>query len=245
MSEIFFDPLCFFPSCFVYVNIIHMKQGRTGKRQKYHHGNLRQALVDVARRLIVDRGPQGFSLVEAASLAGVSPAAPYRHFANREALLAEVALSGYKRFADELEQAWQGGQPDPLSAFMRMGEVYLGFAQYERASYIAMFEAGLSGDEVAGLKDASNRAFGTLTIAASALGGTLPHGTPISAEMMGAHIWALSHGMASLFAAPQKASVNRRKTPGAGELKNLFESGMMIYLKGLGIDVSAAHPGSD
>ena len=142
-----------------HVNPIHMKQKPTSKRTRYHHGNLRAALIDVARALIVERGPQGFSLVEAAALAGVSPAAPYRHFANRDALLAEVALTGYERFADELERAWEDGQPDPLSAFMRMGEVYLSFAQYERASYIAMFEAGLAGDEISGLKEVSNRAF--------------------------------------------------------------------------------------
>ncbi len=203
---------------------------KTKSRRPYHHGNLRAALIDVARRLIVERGPHGFSLVEAATLAGVSPAAPYRHFANREALLAEVARSGYERFADELEKAWGEGQPDPLKAFMRMGEVYLTFARYERASYIAMFEAGLAGDEVAGLKEAGNRAFAILTKAATALGSCLPDGLPITPEMMGAHIWALSHGMATLFAAPAG------KGPVRGDTKALFDSGMMIYLKGLGLN---------
>ena len=210
-----------------------MTQKRKTRRGKYHHGNLRSALVDVARRLIVERGPHGFSLVEAATLAGVSPAAPYRHFANREALLASVALAGYERFADELEGAWNEGQPDSLSAFMRMGEIYLTFAQHERASYIAMFEAGLSGDEIAGLKEAGNRAFAILTNAAKALGGTTLDGQRIAPQTMGAHIWALSHGMATLFAAPRKGM----DTPLEGDVKSIFESGMMIYLKGLGIKV--------
>jgi AcrR family transcriptional regulator len=209
-----------------------MKQKRKTAKRAYHHGNLRTALIDVARRLIVDRGPQGFSLVEAARLAGVSPAAPYRHFANREALLAEVALSGYERFTSEVERAWNDGQPDALSAFSRMGEVYLNFARYDQASYIAMFEAGLSGDEVSGLEEAGQRAFATLTNAATALGGRLPDGQPIPPEMMGAHIWALSHGMASLFAAPEKG----RGKPGVGDVTKLFHSGIMIYLKGLGIE---------
>ena len=209
-----------------------MKQRKKTAKRAYHHGNLRMALIDVARRLIVDRGPQGFSLVEAARLAGVSPAAPYRHFANREALLAEVALSGYERFTSEVERAWNDGQPDALSAFLRMGEVYLNFARYDRASYIAMFEAGLSGDEVSGLEEAGQRAFATLTNAATALGGRLPDGQPIAPEMMGAHIWALSHGMASLFAAPEQG----RGKPGAGDVTKLFHSGIMVYLKGLGIE---------
>ncbi len=208
-----------------------MRQKRKKPRSRYHHGNLRAALIDVARRLIVERGPHGFSLVEAATLAGVSPAAPYRHFANRDALLACVALSGYERFAKELTVAWRDGQPDPYTAFMRMGEVYFSFAQYERASYIAMFEAGLAGDEIEGLKEAGDQAFATLTTAAKALGGTMPDGQPISPELMGAHIWAMSHGMASLFSTPRKGM----DSPGAGDPKFLFASGMAIYLKGLGI----------
>jgi AcrR family transcriptional regulator len=103
---------------------------RKNSAKSYHHGNLRTALMDVARRMIVERGPHGFSLVEAATLAGVSPAAPYRHFKNKEALLAAVALSGYEQFADALEQAWNEGQPDALTAFSRMGEIYLNFARH-------------------------------------------------------------------------------------------------------------------
>ncbi len=193
--------------------------------------------MDVARRLIIDRGPQGFSLVEAATLAGVSPAAPYRHFANREALLAAVALAGYQRFAKDLEQAWNDGQPDAVSAFMRMGEVYLTFARDERASYIAMFEAGLKGDEIGGLQQAGDRAFAILIKAATALGGTLPDGQPAPPDLMAAHIWALSHGVASLFT----SSPSDCQGPVTGDLKELFESGMMIYLKGLGIRSGSAH----
>src|SRR5690606_3085584 len=66
----------------------------------YHHGNLRQALVEAALALIAEKGPQGFTLSEAAKEAGVTPAAVYRHFQGREDLLAEVARQGYAIFAD-------------------------------------------------------------------------------------------------------------------------------------------------
>ena len=206
----------------------------------YHHGNLRATLIDVARRLIVDRGPHGFSLVEAATLAGVSPAAPYRHFRNKDALLASVALTGYETFADALETAWGQGKPDPLRAFMRMGEIYLDFARTERASYIAMFEAGLSGDEIDGLTKAGDRAFAILVKAATALGakklGADNHLSPeISPEMMAAHIWALSHGMASLFLTGDGS----QKKPVIANVNKLFESAMLIYLGGLGVDIPA------
>ena len=117
-----------------------------------------------------------------------------------------------------------------MSAFMRMGEVYLTFARYEQASYIAMFEAGLQGDEVSGLKEAGKEAFAVLTKAAQALGGTGPDGQPISAQTMSAHIWALSHGMATLFGGSKKAGKNSI----SGDVSELFGSGMKIYSQGVG-----------
>ncbi|HRM76468.1 MAG TPA: helix-turn-helix domain-containing protein, partial [Paracoccus sp. (in: a-proteobacteria)] len=75
-------------------------------RSSYHHGNLRQALVEATVRLIEENGPQAFTLAEAARLAGVSAAAPYRHFTGRDELLEEVARQGFEEFADRLEAAY-------------------------------------------------------------------------------------------------------------------------------------------
>ena len=75
-------------------------------KRGYHHGNLRQALVDAALRLIEERGPTGFTLSEAAKSAGVTPAAVYRHFEGRDALIAEAARQGYVSFADLMEHAY-------------------------------------------------------------------------------------------------------------------------------------------
>jgi len=77
--------------------------------RSYHHGNLKEVLLEAARKLIEEHGAFGFSLTEAARLAGVSPAAPYRHFRDRDALLAEVAKSGFERFAARLDMAWNNG----------------------------------------------------------------------------------------------------------------------------------------
>ena len=111
--------------------------------RSYHHGNLKEVLLEAARKLIEQYGPAGFSLTEAARLAGVSPAAPYRHFRDRDALLAEVARHGFERFAARLDMAWNNGVPTPLSAFGNLGKAYLAFARDEPASYAVMFEAGL------------------------------------------------------------------------------------------------------
>src|SRR5262245_24282753 len=97
-------------------------------RRGYHHGNLREALIAAARRLVAERGPAGFTLVEAARLAEVSAAAPYRHFKDRDALLAAVAQRGFEEFDRRLAAAWKGAD-NPGAAFLRMGEAYLAFAR--------------------------------------------------------------------------------------------------------------------
>ena len=116
--------------------------------RSYHHGNLKEVLLEAARKLIEEHGAFGFSLTEAARLAGVSPAAPYRHFRDRDALLAEVARHGFERFAARLDMAWNNGVPTPLSAFDALGKAYLGFAREEPASYAVMFEAGVEAAEM-------------------------------------------------------------------------------------------------
>src|SRR5215203_6383904 len=107
----------------------------------YHHGNLKEALIRAALELIAQKGPAGFTFAEAARWAGVSPAAPYRHFRDRDELLANVALRGFEQFEAALERAWNDGKPDVFTAFDRLGRAYLEFARTEGASYSAMFEA--------------------------------------------------------------------------------------------------------
>jgi len=147
---------------------------RWRRPRSYHHGNLKEVLLEAARKLIEQYGPAGFSLTEAARLAGVSPAAPYRHFRDRDALLAELASNGFERFAARLDLAWNNGIPTPLSAFENLGRAYLAFAREEPASYAVMFEAGLDPGHDEQLKAAADRAFDVLQRAASALCRSLP-----------------------------------------------------------------------
>jgi AcrR family transcriptional regulator len=204
--------------------------GRGGGHRGYHHGNLREALVAAALELIAERGPFGFSFVEAARRAGVSPAAPYRHFRDRDELMAEVARRGFERFEAALAAAWDEGRPDPVAAFERIGRAYLAFARHERAHYAAMFEAGLPLDRYPELTVAGERAFAVLRQAAEALTMRLPKEKRPPALMMGLHIWAMTHGVASLFG---RGDASRRALPMPPE--DLLEAGVLIYLQGLGI----------
>ena len=196
----------------------------------YHHGNLKEVLLEAARKLIEQYGPAGFSLTEAARLAGVSPAAPYRHFRDRDALLAEVARSGFERFAARLDMAWNNGVPTPLSAFENLGHAYLTFARDEPASYTVMFETGILPGTDGQTIPAAERAFDVLQKAAAALCRKLPEAERPPIKLMSLHIWAISHGVASLFA---QGNLQARKVPMSPE--EILESAMLVYLKGLGI----------
>src|SRR5216117_1915371 len=106
-------------------------------RHGYHHGNLKEALIAAARRLIAEHGPQGFTLNEASRSAGVSPSAPYRHFRDRNALIEATAEEGFKLFRQRLEAA-AAGAGGAYDALARMGAAYYGFAMDE-PGYQAMF----------------------------------------------------------------------------------------------------------
>jgi len=204
--------------------------GKGYERRGYHHGNLREALIDAALMLLAEKGPGGFTIAEAARLAGVSSAAPYRHFRDAAALLAAVAERGYERFAAALAQGWNDGRPDPLRAFEALGQAYLAFARREPALYAAMFETGVAFDAFPSLQAAAERAFGMLRQATERLAATLPAGKRPPSLMVALHIWALSHGIASLFC---RADGARRKLPMSPE--ELLEAGVLIYLQSLGL----------
>jgi AcrR family transcriptional regulator len=197
--------------------------------RSYHHGNLKEVLLEAARKLIEQYGPAGFSLTEAARLAGVSPAAPYRHFRDRDALLAEVARTGFDRFAARLDMAWNNGVPTPLSAFENLGRAYLAFAREEPASYAVMFEGGVAAEEAVRVSGAE-RAFAVLQEAAAALCRGLPERQRPPVRLMSLHIWAISHGVATLFA---QGGAQAKAVPMSAE--EILESAMLVYLRGLGI----------
>src|SRR5262249_44794501 len=147
-----------------HVNTIYMSWSKEDKESPrgYHHGKLKEALVRAAFELIAQRGPAAFPFAEAARWAGVSPAAPYRHFRDRDELLANLALRGFHLFEEALTRAWDEGRPDVFFALDRLGRAYLDFARSEPAYYSAMFEAGIPLADNPELREAGDRAFAVL-----------------------------------------------------------------------------------
>ncbi|MGB8278035.1 MAG: TetR/AcrR family transcriptional regulator [Methylovirgula sp.] len=165
-------------------------------RRGYHHGRLKDALIEAARALIAEHGPAGFTLAEAAKRVGVTGAAPYRHFADRNELIGELARRGFELFGERLAGAWDEGRPDARAALKRMGRAYLGFATAEPGLYSAMF------NEVRHLRQplssaAAGKAFEGLGRAAAAVLADA-NVSPAEVRRLAFEIWALSHGTAML-----------------------------------------------
>jgi AcrR family transcriptional regulator len=199
----------------------------------YHHGNLREALIHAALELIARKGTAGFTFAEAARFAGVSPAAPYRHFRDRDELMASVALRGFEQFEAVLARAWDAGRPDAFTALDRLGKAYLDFARAQPAFYSAMFEGGVPVGASPSLRGASERAFAVLRGAADAICAAMPTAGRPPALMVALHIWAMAHGVASLFGRADGAQRTLPMSPA-----ELLEAHVLVYLRGLGVDVA-------
>ncbi len=188
-------------------------------------------MIAAALDLIAEKGPFGFTIAEAARAAGVSSAAPYRHFRDRDELMATIALQGFERFEAMLSTAWNDGRPEPLQALDNVGYAYLAFAREEPAFYSAMFESGVPLEENPELVRAGDRAFDILRRAAETVCELLPADRRPPAFMVALHVWSLSHGIASLFG---RGDAARRKLPMSPE--ELLEAGVLVYLQGLGLE---------
>ncbi len=112
------------------------------KAGRYHHGDLRPALVDAAIDVIAERGVRGFSLAEASRRLGVTTAAPYRHFADRDELLATVAVRALSVFAAMLADAADAAEA-PAQRLAAMAGAYVRFAAQQRPLFDTLYSSGL------------------------------------------------------------------------------------------------------
>jgi AcrR family transcriptional regulator len=154
----------------------------------YHHGNLHQVLLDAAAKLVVERGPESFTLLDAAHACGVSASAPCKHFSDRGGAAGRVGATrrGHAERAAG-RAAWDGAAPGPANAFLRNDHACLAFAREERGHYLAPFRSGslLSATPQAGPSPLSG-ALAALGIGRGAAGA------------FALQIRAISHGLAGL-----------------------------------------------
>jgi len=166
------------------------------KTRPYHHGNLKQALLEASLDLIREIGASAFTLREVARRAGVSHNAPYRHFRGKEELLAVLAAQGFDRLTESMVRAAESGS-SALERLRLSGRGYVQFALRHPQHFAVMFDAPRRFDSYPETRAAGERAFGTLVgyIKDCQREGVLPSGDWKPLALLA---WAMVHGVAKL-----------------------------------------------
>jgi AcrR family transcriptional regulator len=163
---------------------------------RYHHGDLRRALLQAAVRTIQREGVDGLTLRGVGSTLGVSRTALYRHFTDKAALLAAVAAEGFRMLREQTAQAWEDGGRG-LRGFEAMGAAYVRFAVSHPSHYRVMFGADVSGAEHAQLAEEGGGAFRVLVDALTSL-QEQKLARRDDTRLMALYVWATVHGVAML-----------------------------------------------
>ena len=200
-----------------------LRTGQPGKKSAYHHGDLRRVLLDAAAEVIEEEGLEALSLRGIAARVGVSHAAPYRHFDDKDALVAAVAEAGFTELrADIARAAGRGG--DGIERLTEAAVAYVDFARRRPGRYEVMFRGRRSHTGKAAA--ASEFAFGSLVVLVESAQseGTLPES---DAREVARAAWALVHGLAEL------SSTGRLGTSGQPALERLTRLAAEALIGGL------------
>jgi len=183
------------------VNLVNMSGKKSPastetRRDSYHHGDLKRALTRAALSLVAERGPKGFTLTEAARRAGVSAAAPYRHFADKAHLIATVAEQGFLELHMALTAAADAAT-EPRAKLIEIGRAYVRWGVTHPDHYRVMFGADTDKTRHPSLAVAASQAFGDLldAITRCQTAGILRGQKP---RQIAGPLWSLVHGIASL-----------------------------------------------
>ena len=167
--------------------------------RRYPHGDLRRALLDAALAVLAEGGSAALSLREVARRAGVSHAAPYRHFSSREALLAAVAEEGFRALRSAMLEVMDGRGGGPLDQLLASGVGYVRFAVGHPTHFRVMFGAELVGQtDYPSLREAGHAAYALLVsaIEAGQVAGLIREAP---AQHLALTCWSATHGLAMLF----------------------------------------------
>ena len=166
------------------------------RERRYHHGNLKKTLLDATVKLIAKVGPRAFTLREVARQAKVSHNAPYRHFRDKEELLAAVAAEGFERLADSMIAA-AAAPADALDGLMLTGRGYVQFALRWPEHFSVMFDYCEGLDAYPAYAASGQRAFQVLLdhVVGAQRSGQLPAGDPNALALAA---WSIVHGIAKL-----------------------------------------------
>lgn len=184
------------------------------KRDKYHHGDLRAQLIEATRELVEEKGPDQFSVSEACRRAGVSTAAPYKHFKNKEEMLRAVALAGMLRQRDQMLSELELYESGTLDRIVALGRVYVRFATSEPGVFRLMFGLSESHSDHNELIETGDNTFAVVQMeVARCRGREVVDDTDIHLAFL---LWSFVHGLSFLTIdgklAEKKVPVDLEKT---------------------------------
>jgi len=169
-----------------------------GKGGRYHHGDLRRALLDAALAVLTEADARALTLREVARRAGVTHAAPYRHFADKDALLAAVAEEGFRTLTAEMREGLRAAGEDPVGHLEALGVAYVRFALAHPAHFEVMFGPELPWHkEHSALHEAADATFALLvaSVQSAQAAGKLRGSQPLLPALL---CWCTVHGLATL-----------------------------------------------
>ena len=173
-----------------------MRESQAAESRPYHHGDLRRALIDAARRLLESEGPSALSLRAVAREAGVSPAAPYHHFKDKGELLDAVAGEGWSMLDDAIVAA-KAGAPSIHAAMTEIGVAYVCFATNNPALYRVMYDTARDKEAFPEkMQNGDDSAYCKVRDTLVAAGA--PSGDEIDLELATIAAWCGAHGLAEM-----------------------------------------------
>jgi AcrR family transcriptional regulator len=192
------------------------------KERQYHHGDLKRVLVETALGMLRDARGWQFTLREVARRAGVSHAAPYKHFSDKAALLAELAALGYHLLREELLVVPKRKRKSPRDEILAVAKAYLDFGLANPSLYRLMFSSEIEKSRYGDLTDASLATFGVLLdiLTRGQRAGAFK-AAPVQGQAMAC--WALVHGLTSLELDRQLLPEKVGSTPADAALASLLE----------------------
>ena len=165
-------------------------------KKRFHHGDLREALIAATRELLIEHGPDGFTLADACRRAGVTTAAPYKHFRDKQEILEEIVLRGFEELTAANAKAVAEGGPGTIAGITAMGISYLEFAVAQPAVFRLMFGHKSEIRKVQQVDESGKQCLKNVIEEVAAY--SRKHGHAADAEEIALRLWTFVHGASSL-----------------------------------------------
>jgi AcrR family transcriptional regulator len=172
------------------------KQTVAHPKKRFHHGDLREALIAATRDLLIEHGPDGFTLADACRRAGVTTAAPYKHFRDKQEILEEIVLRGFAELTAANAKAVAEGGAGTIAGITAMGISYLNFAVAQPAVFRLMFGHKSELRKVQEVDESGKQCLKHVIEEVAAY--SRKHGHRADAQQVAIRLWTFVHGAASL-----------------------------------------------